>query len=156
MSARATRRTVVACACSTTAASRPSAIVSPPITARSSGEGWNATTGMPAVRNRRTSWASRRRKWRRGAVRRSKVIAERATDIGEETITRSGRSPRTRSAIPGYFRPVEIGGHHYVDGAAYSATNADLVLGLRPDLVIVSSPMSVARSAMTFDLRTAP
>lgn len=60
------------------------------------------------------------------------------------------------SAIPGYFRPVEIAGHHYVDGAAYSATNADLVIPTRPDLVIVSSPMSVARSAMTVELRTAP
>lgn len=59
------------------------------------------------------------------------------------------------SAIPGYFRPVEIAGHRYVDGAAYSATNADLVIPERPDLVVVSSPMSLARSAMRLEVRTA-
>jgi NTE family protein len=51
-------------------------------------------------------------------------------------------------AIPGYFEPVEIDGIRYVDGGAHSPTNAD-VLGdgrdLDLDVVIVSSPMSVAR-----------
>ena len=47
-------------------------------------------------------------------------------------------------AIPGFFEPVEIGGVRYVDGGAHSPTNADLLAGRELDLVIVSSPMSVA------------
>jgi NTE family protein len=51
-------------------------------------------------------------------------------------------------AIPGYFEPVEIDGVQYVDGGAHSPTNAD-VLGdgraIDLDMVVVSSPMSVAR-----------
>ena len=47
-------------------------------------------------------------------------------------------------AIPGYFEPVEIGGTRYVDGGAHSPTNADLLTAHDLDLVIVSSPMSVA------------
>ncbi|HZU71412.1 MAG TPA: patatin-like phospholipase family protein [Acidimicrobiales bacterium] len=48
-------------------------------------------------------------------------------------------------AIPGLFRPVEIGGIRYVDGGAHSPTNADLVAGLGLDLAVVVSPMSAAR-----------
>jgi NTE family protein len=46
-------------------------------------------------------------------------------------------------SVPGYFRPVEIGGHRYVDGGVRSPTNAD-VLRRRTDLdlVVVVSPMS--------------
>jgi NTE family protein len=47
-------------------------------------------------------------------------------------------------AIPGFFEPVEIGGVRYVDGGAHSPSNADLLAGRGLDLVIVSSPMSVA------------
>jgi NTE family protein len=47
-------------------------------------------------------------------------------------------------AIPGFFEPVTIGGVTYVDGGAHSPTNADLLAGRDLDLVIVSSPMSVA------------
>jgi NTE family protein len=47
-------------------------------------------------------------------------------------------------AIPGFFEPVRIDGARYVDGGAHSPTNADLVAGLGLDLVIVSSPMSIA------------
>ncbi|MGY1738147.1 patatin-like phospholipase family protein [Geodermatophilus sp. SYSU D00684] len=43
-------------------------------------------------------------------------------------------------AVPGYFAPVEIGGHTYVDGGAHSPTNAALLRGC--DLVVVVSPMS--------------
>jgi NTE family protein len=39
---------------------------------------------------------------------------------------------------------VEIGGVTYVDGGAHSPTNADLTADLDLDLVVVSSPMSVA------------
>jgi NTE family protein len=69
-------------------------------------------------------------------------------------------------AIPGFFEPVAIGSVTYVDGGAHSPTNADLLAHWSPsqapapaapvgqaaaaaagrqlDLVIVSSPMSVA------------
>jgi NTE family protein len=52
-------------------------------------------------------------------------------------------------AIPSFFEPVTIGGVTYVDGGAHSPTNADLLSHCEKnerdlDLVIVSSPMSVA------------
>jgi NTE family protein len=47
-------------------------------------------------------------------------------------------------AIPGFFEPVTIGGVAYVDGGSHSPTNADLLAERELDLVIVSSPMSVA------------
>ncbi|HTD51086.1 MAG TPA: patatin-like phospholipase family protein, partial [Acidimicrobiia bacterium] len=53
-------------------------------------------------------------------------------------------------AIPGFFAPVSIDGVRYVDGGAHSPTNADLVAGLGFDLVVISSPMSVARRAVRF------
>jgi NTE family protein len=49
-------------------------------------------------------------------------------------------------AIPGFFEPVTIDGERYVDGGAHSPTNADLVANEDLDLVIVSSPMSIAGS----------
>jgi NTE family protein len=52
-------------------------------------------------------------------------------------------------AIPGFFEPVVIEGHRYVDGGAHSPTNADLVADLGLDVVVVSSPMSRAGRAMT-------
>jgi len=53
-------------------------------------------------------------------------------------------------AIPGFFAPVSINGVRYVDGGAHSPTNADLVAGLGLDLVVISSPMSVASQALRF------
>jgi NTE family protein len=49
-------------------------------------------------------------------------------------------------AIPGFFAPVRIGGVRYVDGGAWSPTNADVVAGLGLDLVLVVSPMSAQRA----------
>jgi NTE family protein len=51
-------------------------------------------------------------------------------------------------AIPGFFAPVSIGGVRYVDGGAHSPTNADLVARLGLDLVVISSPMSVADNSV--------
>ncbi|HEY4396162.1 MAG TPA: patatin-like phospholipase family protein [Acidimicrobiia bacterium] len=73
-------------------------------------------------------------------------------------------------AIPSFFAPVAIGGVTYVDGGAHSPTNADLLADWSPsqapapatpvgkaagsaadrelDLVVVSSPMSVAGNRM--------
>jgi NTE family protein len=61
-----------------------------------------------------------------------------------------GTAVQASSAVPGYFEPVRIGAHEYVDGGAFSATNADLVAGLGFDLVVVVSPMSAVPSALGF------
>lgn len=45
-------------------------------------------------------------------------------------------------ALPGYFAPVEIGRHGYVDGGVHSPTNAAILRGAGLDLVIIVSPMS--------------
>lgn len=55
---------------------------------------------------------------------------------------RVGDAVAASCAIPGYFRPVRIGGRRYVDGGVRSMVNLDLVSDLGLDLVIVSSPMS--------------
>jgi NTE family protein len=49
-------------------------------------------------------------------------------------------------AIPGFFTPVRIGGVRFVDGGAWSPSNADVVAGLGLDLVVVVSPMSARRA----------
>ncbi len=51
-------------------------------------------------------------------------------------------------AIPGYFRPVDIGGELFVDGGTHSPTNADVLAAVDLDLVLVSSPMSLAGSGL--------
>jgi NTE family protein len=48
-------------------------------------------------------------------------------------------------AIPGWFRPVEIAGRHYIDGGIRSLANADLLAGLDLDLVVAVSPLSLDR-----------
>ena len=45
-------------------------------------------------------------------------------------------------AIPGFYRPVQIGGRRYVDGGVRSASNLDLLRGLGLDLVICLNPTS--------------
>jgi NTE family protein len=59
-----------------------------------------------------------------------------------------GTAVEASSAIPGFFRPVVVGGLRYVDGGAHSPTNADLVAGEGLDLVVVVSPMSAVRAAL--------
>jgi NTE family protein len=51
-------------------------------------------------------------------------------------------------AIPTFFAPVSVEGARFVDGGAHSLTNADLVAGIGLDLVVVSSPMSIAGDAL--------
>ncbi len=58
-----------------------------------------------------------------------------------------GTAVAASCAIPSYFVPVRIGGEAYVDGGMHSPSNADVVLRDAPDLVVISSPMSIARSA---------
>jgi NTE family protein len=45
-------------------------------------------------------------------------------------------------AIPGFYRPVEIGGRRYVDGGVCSASNLDLLADRDLDLVICLNPLS--------------
>jgi NTE family protein len=45
-------------------------------------------------------------------------------------------------AVPGYFAPVRIGRHSYVDGGVHSPTNAAVLRGADLDIVVVVSPMS--------------
>jgi NTE family protein len=45
-------------------------------------------------------------------------------------------------AIPGFFRPVEIGGRRYVDGGICSPSSLDLLADRDLDLVICLNPMS--------------
>jgi NTE family protein len=73
---------------------------------------------------------------------------------GRVVFGREGAPPATVSqavqascAVPSYFAPVEIGDRRYVDGGVHSTTNADIVADRAPDLVVVSVPMSIARSA---------
>ena len=55
-----------------------------------------------------------------------------------------GEAVAASCAIPSFFEPVEIGGVRHVDGGVHSPTNLDLLGGLGLDLVVVSSPMSMA------------
>jgi NTE family protein len=52
-------------------------------------------------------------------------------------------------AIPGYFSPVRIGRHEYLDGGVHSSTNADILRAEDVDLAIVVAPMSSAHGRTT-------
>jgi len=53
-------------------------------------------------------------------------------------------------AIPGWYQPVRIGAHRYIDGGAWSSTNLDLMAGLGLDEVYVLAPqVSFVRDAPT-------
>ena len=43
-------------------------------------------------------------------------------------------------AIPGWYQPVRIGDHRFIDGGAWSSTNIDLLAGLGLDEVYVLAP----------------
>lgn len=57
---------------------------------------------------------------------------------------RLGPAVAASCAIPSYFSPVEIDGVEYFDGGVHSPTNADVLCDADLDVVVVSSPMSVA------------
>ena len=69
---------------------------------------------------------------------------------GAPTITDVATAVAASCAIPAFFAPVSIGGVRYVDGGVHSPTNADLVAELGLDLVVISSPMSIARTNPRF------
>jgi len=58
------------------------------------------------------------------------------------TVESFGTAVHASSAVPGFIRPVAIGGVEYVDGGVHSPTNADLLAGLELDLIVVISPKS--------------
>ena len=58
-----------------------------------------------------------------------------------ETHTPLPQAVMASCAIPGWFAPVVIGGHRYVDGGTCSATSVDLLNGLGLDEVYVVAPM---------------
>ncbi len=77
------------------------------------------------------------------------INAVRLGDGERVTFGRAGDPPASVAAavaascaIPGFYRPVEIGEGRYVDGGVHSPTNVDLLAGEGLDLVLVSSPMS--------------
>ena len=75
-----------------------------------------------------------------------------ATDYGAGRRTAFGREDAPEAeladavaascAIPGFYRPVEIGERRYVDGGVCSASNLDLLAGAELDLVICLNPTS--------------
>jgi NTE family protein len=86
------------------------------------------------------------------------VCASRCRDGGRVVFGRPGsphvalaRAVLASCAIPGYFRPVEIGGVSYFDGGVHSPTNADVLRNEHLDVVVVVSPMSAAGHYATAD-----
>lgn len=53
-----------------------------------------------------------------------------------------GEAVAASCAIPGFYRPVTIGGRRYVDGGVWSTSNLDLLVDRAPDLVICLNPTS--------------
>jgi NTE family protein len=66
---------------------------------------------------------------------------------GDAPATDVASAVRASCAIPGFFQPMKIDGVKYVDGGVHSPTNADITAGQGLDLLVVSSPMSMVRSA---------
>lgn len=59
-----------------------------------------------------------------------------------------GTAVAASCSIPALFTPPRIAGQAYVDGGMHSATNADVLVHERLDLVVVLSPMSLGPFAM--------
>ena len=79
------------------------------------------------------------------------ICAARRADGARVVFGREG-SPRASvseavaasCAIPGYFSPISVDGHEYIDGGIHSPSNADVLRHQALDLVIAVSPMSAA------------
>ncbi len=77
------------------------------------------------------------------------ICAVHRHDGRREVFGRPGTSPvpihlavAASCAVPGYFAPVRIGGHTYVDGGVHSPTNAALLRRCGLDLAVIVAPMS--------------
>ncbi|GAB2718143.1 patatin-like phospholipase family protein [Nocardia thraciensis] len=53
-----------------------------------------------------------------------------------------GAALRASWAVPGWFRPVSIGGRRYIDGGAASSVSADLLVPHQLDELVVLAPMA--------------
>jgi NTE family protein len=73
--------------------------------------------------------------------------------MGRDMHPRLAAAVAASCAIPGYFKPVEVEGHRYIDGGVRSPTNADVLRQAGLDLVIILSPMS-GRSLGTVNVGT--
>ena len=102
------------------------------------------------ARHRRGSWP-RCESWRSPGGRTGTCGSARSAGATDGGSSSAGRDPLRRPihlamaascAVPGYFAPVRIGDHSYVDGGVHSPTNAAILRGQELDLVIVISPMS--------------
>ena len=78
------------------------------------------------------------------------ICAVRQADGRREVFGRGRKRPplpaavAASCAIPGFFQPVEIDGESYIDGGVHSPTNADVLARESLDLIVISSPMSIA------------
>jgi NTE family protein len=70
-------------------------------------------------------------------------------DAPESTV---GQAVEASCAIPGYFRPVQIGEHEYVDGGAWSPTNMDTVSVSRGTRVLCLNPTGSSSRSVTSPL----
>lgn len=57
-----------------------------------------------------------------------------------------GTASQASCAVPRVVRPVRVGADEYIDGATHSSTNADLLVGLGFDLVVIVSSMTAIPS----------
>lgn len=55
-----------------------------------------------------------------------------------------GKAVAASCAIPGFYRPVRVDSHLYVDGGVTSSTNLELMAGEELDLIICMLPLSPA------------
>ena len=69
---------------------------------------------------------------------------------------RVGTAVEASSAVPGWYAPVRIASREYLDGAAWSTTNADLLAGLGFDYALVLAPQSVTSTRLVRDVRSLP
>jgi NTE family protein len=97
---------------------------------------------------RQTDWLNAGRRWPGGGLWLCALDLDRTRRVvfgrPDSPPASVGEAVAASCAIPGVFAPVEIDGTLYIDGGAWSATNADLLAGRELDLVIVSSPMTGA------------
>jgi NTE family protein len=69
-----------------------------------------------------------------------RVVFGRDGVVGADVAT----AVRASAAIPGWYEPVQVGQRRYLDGGAWSSTNADLAAGLGFDLALVLAPLSLS------------
>lgn len=60
-----------------------------------------------------------------------------------------GQAVAASAAVPGLYRPVEIGGDRFIDGGVHSVHNADLVDPKSYDVVLILAPMAGPTSQPT-------